>query len=142
MRLGAFVLVVGALVILAGCANPGAQLIDDSGTVSGWVYHPTPVAGLATSAEEFAAMEEAGAVRVTAPEGWDVRVVWGASSCQTAPTIRVSGKPTAVTAVEIEYGPQPPGDCPASLELHAVDLRIDPPSAAAGVVVSGHSGGR
>ena len=141
MRLGAFVLVVGALVIVAGCAKPGAELIDDSGAVSSWVYHPAPVADLATSAEEFAAMEEAGAVRVAAPAGWDLRVVWGASSCQTAPTIRVSGTSTAVTAIEVEYGPKPPGDCPDSLELHAVDLRMDPPSAAAGAVVSGHRGG-
>jgi hypothetical protein len=77
MRLGAFVLVVGALVIVAGCAKPGAELIDDSSAVSSWVYHPAPVADLAISAEEFAAMEEAGAVRVTAPAGWDFRVVWG-----------------------------------------------------------------
>ena len=132
-------ILVGTLLTLAACSDPGvAQLVDESGTVSEWVYHPAPAVDGLASLEDFEAMEEAGALAVPAPAGWDVRVVWGTSPCRTAPTIRLRGTASTISAIEVDYGPQPRGgDCPSSLEIHAVDLRIDPDSAAADAVVSG-----
>ena len=131
------VMLVGALLTLTACSEPEAQLVDDSGTVREWVYHPAAGADAVSSLDDFTAMEAAGALEVTAPEGWDVRVVWAASPCQTAPIIRVGGTATAITAIEVDHGPRPRTACDDSLEMHAVDLRIDPASAAANMVVSG-----
>lgn len=140
-------LLVGVLLQLAACVQPTAvpvpeaQFIDESGAVDVWRYHPAPaLAGLA-SPDEFHAMEAAGALRVTAPEGWDVRVVWGANPCQTRPTIRVRGSATAITAIEVDHGSRSGSDCGDSLELHAVDLRISPEAATSDIAVSGRSSG-
>jgi hypothetical protein len=130
-------MLVSAIVTVSACSKPEVQLIDDSGTIREWVYHPAPAADVAISEEEFNAMEATGALEVTAPEGWDVRVVWGANPCQTAPTIRVRGTATTITAIEVDHGPRPRSGCADSLELHALDLRVDPASAAADVMVSG-----
>lgn len=139
-------LLLGVLVQAAGCAQPGtepttdARLIDESGTVSEWQYHPAPAVVGLSSLAEFQAMEAAGALQVTAPEGWDVRVVWGTQPCRTRPTIRVRGSATAITAIEVDHGPLP-GNCADSLEIHAVDLRISPGAATTDIVVSGRRDG-
>lgn len=153
-RLTVPVLLVGVLLHLAACAEPGAespgsqpsaesgaQLIDESGAVTAWLYHPAPALDGLASPDEFQAMEAAGALRVTAPEGWDVRVVWGANPCQTRPTVRVRGSAAAITAIEVDHGSRSGRDCGDSLELHAVDLRISPDAATSDIAVSGRRSG-
>lgn len=140
-------LVLGVLVHAAACAQPAAEpspdarLIDESGAVSAWLYRPAPALAGLSSPDEFPAMEAAGALRVTPPEGWDVRIVWGANPCQTRPTIRVRGSATAITAIEVDHGPRAASACGDSLELHAVDLRIDSAAATTDIVVSGRRDG-
>jgi hypothetical protein len=86
-------------------------------------------------------MEKSGAVSVTAPDDWDIRVVWGGLRCNTAPSIRVSGTDTAIETIVIDYGVTvPPGvGCGDELVLHAVDLRISQGSGT-NVAVSGRGG--
>lgn len=140
------VLLIGVPLQLAACSQPTAvpapepQLIDESGAVSEWQYHPAPVVVSFSSPGGFQAMEAAGALQVTAPEGWDVRVVWGTHLCRTQPTIHVRGSATAITAIEVDHGPLP-GDCGDSLEIHAVDLRVRPGAATTDIVVTGRSDG-
>jgi hypothetical protein len=131
---------LGVLLALVACTQSGAVLVDESGAVSEWRYHPAPVVVDFADLDEFAAMEAAGALQVTAPEGWDVRVVWGTQPCRTRPTIRVHGSATAIAAIEVDHGPAP-GDCADSLEIHAVDLRVSPGTATTGIVVSGRGKG-
>lgn len=62
--------------------------------------------------------------------GWDIRVAWGAAPCQRAPTVRVTGDGSRVTAIQVEVGPQlGPGECPASFAVHGVDIKTARPPA-------------
>jgi hypothetical protein len=127
------------LLVTAGCAaDPEPTLIDETGAVQEWQFRfLVEDAGL-TDEESFE-MEERGAVTAQPSPGWNLRIVWGASFCHTAPEVRVRGNAGEVTEVYVDHGPRVVGPyegCGDALMLHAVDIRA-PRSSLSAVTVSG-----
>jgi hypothetical protein len=113
------------LLVTGGCTEqPSPRLIDETGTVAEIHFHVSPDDGLALSHEDQLIAEEAGAVTVEPPPGWDIRIGWPVAPCQRAPTVRVAGTDGQITAIHVDYGPQlGPGECPSALVIYGVDLK-------------------
>jgi hypothetical protein len=114
-------LVVSLLVVRA-CEGPAPRLVDEMDAVREHQFHLGPDS-LAVEYDADAA--EAGPVVAEAPSGWDLRVVWIGTPCQTAPTVRVDGSDGRITNIHVDYGPSVGlGSCPSMGVIFGIDLRF------------------
>lgn len=140
--LASMTLLVVMVLAFNGCTTQGAQdqpeagLVDETGAVLESRFHLDPHGGgLPVRADEFD--DDAGAVSLDPPLGWDIRVAWPAAPCQLAPTVTVTGNDEQITEIHVDRGPWlGPGECPAMLVMFGVDLRTSR-SPAPDLVVTG-----
>ncbi|MGH8773755.1 MAG: hypothetical protein ACRDWI_00780 [Jiangellaceae bacterium] len=116
-------MVLMSVFVVSSCSDDesGApELVDDSGVVDDWYFSFDVRYGLTDGDVEV----------VQAPGGWNLRVVWSALPCQTAPIVRVEGQDGQLSAVLVDPGPaQSPsgGGCDSSEAFHTVDLKTSGP---------------
>jgi len=134
-RIAGLVSLVAAFLLTSACSEQDPRLIDETGSVTEFAFIMGPDLSASVSSEEIEAAGT-GAVAVEHPEGWDIRVAWLTGSCYRSPTVRVTGADGRITAIHVDYGRAPVGECPSDLTIYAVDLKVSR-SPAADLTVTG-----
>jgi hypothetical protein len=155
VRVAYYIVGVVSLLLAATACNqsanppqtPEPHLIDETNTVQMSQFWFGRTTEISVSDDEAARIERAGAVVLDPPPGWHIRVAWTAAPCETAPTVRLSGTEGRIATIVVTYGPQVgvdssadvPVDCPASLEVHGIDIKTSRPPGG-DIAVSGKGG--
>ncbi len=123
-----------------GRAAKEAELSDETGVVQAWEFtsdvelsEGSDFGYLADAAAEFAGANEAWLVETDTP--WDLRLVWSALPCQTAPTLSVETTDGEISVIRLDPGPvvSPDSEHPGCEDMevrHAIDMRTSEPLAA------------
>lgn len=113
----AVILSVG--LTLAACSGedePEPRVVDDTDTITEWTF----------SFEIEEGLGEGNVGLAEPPTGWDVRIVWSATPCQTAPTVRLEETNGRLAAGVVDPGPDladTDAGCDDKGVWHALDLK-------------------